>query len=255
MLMSYDFGRGSWGGRRGSGRARRLLGVILLLVAVGTSVGWGLSRREVRRIEERARALQQQLDALKADGKVDEVAAYELPEAPADQAAWQAYVLFHQAEAMWRGAYESWLASDWLGGEHRDERHSLLLATLRQELAAVATATYLNEQVNRLRDVIIGGEGEVSFPSRDELVSLGVVAGDTEPGTVGDDARGDGAEATGQRKRMVVEVKARRHVPAYEWSGRAYVQDVTWQIELIRTPLGWRIGRVTEQPGDRRSEG
>ncbi|MBE3577926.1 MAG: hypothetical protein IMX00_09595 [Limnochordales bacterium] len=270
--MNYSFrGRSSR-----SRPARRLLFALLLLVAAGTSLGWIMSRREAEQLEKRLLAAQQQLAALKADRRVEEVAAYQLPAAPQDLLAWQAYVLMHQAEALWRGAYESWLAGDWWrlatgDGQRgtsrtttdsneeglsqqgqlpaREELHSVLLATLRQELAAVASAPYLNELVNRLQQVIAGGEGEVSFPSRDELRSLKVVqieeADEEETGEEG---------AAARRTRAVVEVQARRHVPAYEWSGRAYFRDVTWQIELVSTPLGWRISRVSEQSGAPRPE-
>lgn len=280
MQMSYTFRRRSsrWGS------VRRLLWVLLLFVVAGTSFGWISSQREAERTGKRLLALEQQLAALKADGRVNEVTAYQLPAARQDLLAWQAYVLMHQAEALWRGAYESWLAGDWwvkragvTGGGQAGasgagdddegelsrqgqppppgEVHSLLLATLRQELATVATSPYLNELVNRLRDVILGGEGEVSFPSRDELLSLRVLEAEEKEQEDGGGSGSDPASGAGQQaaalSRVVAEVKTRRHVPAYEWSGRAYVRDVTWQIELVSTPLGWRISRVSEQPDAR----
>lgn len=162
----------------------------------------------------------------KLDALQKRLASYVLPDpaTPGDLAK-TAYLLEKQSRMAVRGAQEAWLSLGNYGKGSSYEKG--ILDQLRQELASLATDTYAGSVVSAVSGAFAGGEGEFTYPDREDILALDVVSQDEHSVTV--------------RERL------REHFPATEFGGGAFSANIINRIELVKTDDGWRLNQVVNE--------
>lgn len=135
----------------------------------------------------------------------------------------RAYYAEHLVRSIFRTAYESYINVDRLSNNSSDD-FQLIMANLEESLALVATPEIVQEQINKLRQIYLGGEGELNFPTHEVIKNINIIEQDDT--------------------HVTVEFTVQMYYPTREWSGEAYDKNITYIVELILVQGKWKVNSI-----------
>ena len=136
-----------------------------------------------------------------------------------------AYQLELQMRSSFKTAYQSWLNLSRIAED--DNNLEQISSVLHATLAGFVVESQIEEELQKLKDINKGGEGEVSFPTHEVVNNIEVKENNSDE--------------------VQVMITATRYYPASEWAGEKYNKEFNYVVTLLNENNTWMIKKVGYQ--------